>query len=190
MITLAAGVATASHAEEAGPRYKLSARQLSADLAARFPVRLGIPGLAELVLRSPELLLRPNRNRAGASLLAEASGSALGPLPPGRLDLLFALRYQAQDRTLRAVQPELARLDVPGLAPQAQRDLQDLVMPWVQTLDAALVLHRFSAQELGLTDAMGFTPAGLRVEEDGVALEFQPKRDLWGAGPPQAGEGQ
>src|SRR4051812_3848634 len=50
------------------PRYRISAAQLYEALSARFPMRLGMPGLLELQVSAPELLILPTRNKLGASL--------------------------------------------------------------------------------------------------------------------------
>lgn len=162
-----------AHAQQ--PRYKLSAAQLHEALSERFPVRFGIPGMAQLEVSAPELLLLPARNKLGASLHAEASGSGIGRVPPGKLDLVFALRYEAEDRSIRAHDPEIVGIDWPALTVDAQQALQVLLPGMAREVAAELVLHRFTARELALPDTMGFEPATMTVAEDGVLVEFREK---------------
>ena len=158
------------------PRYKLSPAQLYEALSAHFPLRFGIPGLAQVAVSAPELLLLPPRNKLGASLHAEASGSGVGPVPPGAVDLVFALRYEPEDRSIRAHDPEILRIDWPSLTVEAQQTLQ-LVLPDVaRQVAAELVLHQFTSRELALPDAMGFEPGPVTVVDDGVLVEFREKR--------------
>jgi len=91
------------------------------------------------------------------------------------VDLLFALRYESSDRTLRAREPEIHALHWPGLPPEAVRGLQAPLTAMAQQW-GELTLHRFTARELALTDTMGFEPDEIRVVEDGVVVYFGPKR--------------
>ena len=90
--------------EEPRPRQKISAAQLHKALSARFPLRLGLPGLLDLQFTAPRLLLLPTRNQLGASVLAQASGQALHRTRTGEVDLAFGLRYEASARTVRNMQ--------------------------------------------------------------------------------------
>lgn len=157
------------------PRYKLSAAQLYEALSARFPVRLGIPGIAEVKVSAPGLLMLPARNKLGASLHADASGNGIGRVPSGMLDLAFALRYEGRDRSIRAHEPEILRIDWPGLMPDAQQALEVLLPGVAREVAAELVLHRFTSSELALPDVMGFEPGTITVAEDGVLVEFREK---------------
>ena len=158
------------------PRFKLSAAQLYDSLSARFPVRFGIPGLAQVQVSAPELLLLPARNKLGASLHADASGGGIGRVPPGMVDLVFALRYEAGDRSIRAHEPEIVRVDWPALTAEAQQALQVLLPGVAREVAAELVLHQFTSRELALTDTMGFEPDTLTVVDDGVLVGFREKR--------------
>lgn len=157
------------------PRIKLSAAQLYEAMAARFPVRFGIPGLAQLEVSAPELLLLPARNKLGAALHAQASGGGIGRVQPGMLDLAFALRYEREDRSIRAREPEIVRIDWPALTAEAQQALQVLVPGVAREVAAELVLHEFTPGELALPDTMGFEPGTLTVVDDGVLVEFREK---------------
>ena len=158
------------------PRYKLSAAQLYEALSARFPARFGIPGIAQLQVSAPALLMLPGRNKLGASLHAEASGSGVGRVEPGMLDLVFALRYEREDRSIRAREPEIVRIDWPGLSAEALRALQVILPGMAREVAAELVLHRFTPGELALPDTMGFEPGSMTVADDGVLVEFREKR--------------
>lgn len=157
------------------PRHKISAAELHKALSARFPVRLGLGGLLELQVSAPRLLLLPERNKLGASLVAQAAGARLQPIPPGELDLIFALRYEAADRTLRAHRPEVLEMRLPGLAPDAFQLLQGLLPAMAREVVGEVVLHSFSPRELALADTMGFEPDQVTVVDDGLVVAFTQK---------------
>src|SRR4051812_4792171 len=86
------------------PHYKVSAGQLHEAMSARFPVRLGVPGLLEVQVSALGLLMLPARNKLGASLLAQADGPGAQGAQQGMVDLVFALRYERRDQSIRAYQ--------------------------------------------------------------------------------------
>ena len=157
------------------PRYKVSAAQLYEALSARFPVRLGIPGLLELQVSALELLMLPARNKLGASLRAKASGPAVEGMQQGMLDLVFALRYEGGDQSIRAHEPEIIDIRWPGLPAESLQALQIILPGMGREIVAELVLHRFTPRELALPATMGFEPETLTVVEDGVLVVFRQK---------------
>lgn len=169
---LAVGLSAGLRAQELPvPRHKVSARELHRALSARFPVRLEVGGLLGVQVSAPALLLAPQRNRLGATLLAQASGLA-GAAPPGEIDLVFALRYEARDRSLRAVDSELLALRWPGLPEEFTRALRDAWPELARPALGEIVLHQFSQQELALPETMGLQPASFQVVQDGLVVGF------------------
>ncbi|MDB5896525.1 MAG: hypothetical protein JWP22_11 [Ramlibacter sp.] len=156
------------------PHYKVSAGQLFEAMAARFPVRLGLAGILQLQVSAPRLLLLPARNRVGATLLTQLDGVQLPQRSSGELDLLFALRYEAADQTVRAHHPEIADLRWPGLPAETRPALQAL-LPAVAPRLGELVLHKFSPAQLAVAQTMGFEPEEFTVMDDGLMIFFGPK---------------
>ena len=159
--------------EPARPRYKVSAGELYEALAARFPLRLGPRGFLQLQVSALRLLLLPARNQLGAALRLQLLG--LQPLAGGETDLVFSLRYEPLDQTVRAYHPEFLDLRLPGLPPEGRRALQD-VLPVVARELGEVVLHRLGARELALPDTMGLEPEELAVADDGLVIFFGTKR--------------
>lgn len=175
---LAGGLAAGARAAEPAqprPRQRISAATLHEALSARFPLRLGVGQLVELTVTAPALHLLPARNRLGAGLRAQLGGPALGAAGSGEIDVLFALRYERADRSVRARDAEIAGMRWPGLPREAVQSVQPVATALLREL-GEVTLHRFSAQELALPDTMGFEPEELRVVEDGVVVFFGPKR--------------
>ncbi|HEX2544473.1 MAG TPA: DUF1439 domain-containing protein [Ramlibacter sp.] len=156
------------------PRHKLSAARIHEALSSRFPMRSRLAGVLQLEVSAPGLLLLPARNKLGASLQVEASGPALKRPERGELDVVFSLRYEPGDRTLRAHQPEILGVRVPGASSDLTGVLQALLPALTKEMAADLVLHRFTDQDLALANTMGFEPGPLTVLDDGLLVEFVP----------------
>ena len=167
--------ATACAAQQppARPRHKITAGELYEALSSRFPVRRGLAGMLALEISATQLLLRPDRNQLGAALLAEVRG--VRQLQAGEMDLVFSLRYEPSDQTVRARNPEILDVRWPGAPPEALRALQGM-LPRVASDLGEFVLHRFTPRELSLPQTMGFEPQELTVVEDGLLVFFGPKR--------------
>jgi hypothetical protein len=157
------------------PQRKISAAQLHEALSARFPLRLGVPGMLDLRVSAPQLLLLPTRNRVGATLVAELGGPQMQQLPAGELDVVFALRYEAGDQTVRGHSVQVLGVRWPGLAPQFGGVLESLLPQLARDAVGEILLHRLTARELALADTMGFEPERFTVVEDGVVIVFGPK---------------
>lgn len=160
--------------DAARPRQKVSARQLQQALSERFPVRLAFGDLIALRAGEPRLLLLPRTQQAGATLTIEVSGAQLQPLPPGDVDVVFRLRYEAADRTLRARDLQVRDVRWPGIPPDTLQLVQG-VLPELMRKVGEVVLHRFSASDLALADTMGLQPDGITIAEDGLVVSFAVK---------------
>jgi hypothetical protein len=156
------------------PRHKISAGQLYEALSARFPLRFGFGGLLQLQVSAQRLLLLPARNQLGAALLAQVSGPQVPQSQAGELELVFALRYEAADQTIRAHGPQVLDLRWPGLPPDTLQAVQAL-LPAMGNRIGEVVLHRFTPRELIVADTMGFEPETITVADDGLVILFGPK---------------
>ena len=139
LLTALAARCAGARAEDApGPRHKISAASLYEAMAARFPLRAGVRGVLEISLDSPRLLLLPARNRLGVGLQVQLSGLQLpAQARAGDVEVVFGLRYEPADRSVRAVRPEPLGLDWPGLGAhdqQAARELLSAVLSWRQCI--------------------------------------------------------
>ena len=178
LAALAAGTAARALAQDGAPprpRHKISAAELHEALSKKFPLRFGPPGLLEVEVTAPGLLLLPSRNKLGAALQARASGQGLRRVETGEVDLVFALRYEPSDQSLRASEAEVLDVRLPGLSTEGAQMFRSLLPRMMRDAMGEVTLHRFSAQDLALTDTMGFEPEQLTVVEDGLVVVFGPK---------------
>lgn len=163
---------------EAQPNYKVSAAQLQAAVAQRFPLRYPVPGLLNLDVQVPQLRLLPAQNRLGAEMVVDAAGPALQRSHQGTLDVEFALRYEATDRTVRAHQLRFKRLEFPTLPPGAMALLNAYGPVLAERTLLEVVVHRMRAQDLALPDGLGLKPDSITVTSDGLTIGFVPKSRL------------
>lgn len=162
-------------APAAQPQYKVSLATLQAAVGQRFPLRYPVPGLVNLDVQLPTLRLLPAQNRLGAEAQVEAAGPALNRSHQGLLDVEFALRYEASDRTVRAHQLRLKRLQFPTLPPAAMALLSTYGPALAERTLLEVVLHRMRPQDLALPDGLGMQPGSITVTETGLTIGFVPK---------------
>lgn len=155
------------------PSYTVTVAQLQAALAARFPRRQPVAGLAELELQAPQLRLLPEENRVGAELALQASGGLLQRSYPGVLDVDFGLRYEAADRSLRATAVRLNVLRIDGLSPRAAAVLQGLGAALAGQALGEVVLHHLRDKDLA--DGLGMQPGPITVTPQGLRIDFVPR---------------
>lgn len=157
------------------PHYKVSAAQLQASVTHRFPMRFPVPGLMNLDVQVPQLRLLPAVNRLGAMMDVVAAGPVLDRTHQGTLDVEFALRYEATDRTVRAHQLRFRRLLFPTLQPGVVALLNTYGPALAQQTLLEVVVHTLRAQDLALPDALGMQPGSLTVTDAGLTIGFVPK---------------
>lgn len=154
------------------PHYKVSAARLQAAVAQRFPLRYPVQGLMNLDVQVPQLRLLPALNRMGAEMVVDAAGPALQRSHQGTLGVEFALRYEATDRTLRAHQLRLARLQFPSLPPGVVALLNTYGPALAERTLLEVVLHTLRAQDLALPDTLGMQPGNIAVTGEGLTIGF------------------
>jgi hypothetical protein len=159
----------------AQPRTTVSAGQLQQMVAQRFPMRYPVAGVLNLDVQAPVLRLLPQQNRLNAEMVVDATGPALNTSRSGTLEVDFALRYEASDRTVRAHQLRFKQLRIADLTP-AGNDLLNLYGPALaQQALQEVVLHQLRPQDLALTEDLGLQPASITVTDNGLVVGFEMK---------------
>jgi len=157
------------------PHYNVSAAQLQAGVAQRFPMRFPVQGLMNLDVQVPQLRLLPAVNRLGAVMDVVAAGPALERTHQGTLDVEFALRYEPTDRTVRAHQLRFRRLLFPTLQPSVVALLNTYGPALAQQTLLEVVVHTLRPQDLALPDGLGMQPGSITVTDAGLTIGFVPK---------------
>jgi hypothetical protein len=165
----------ADDAAPALPQYKVSAATLQAAVAQRFPLRYPVPGVLNLDVQEPTLRLLPALNRLNAQMVVVAAGPALNRSHQGTLDVEFGLRYEAADRTVRAHQLRLVRLQFPTLQPGVVTMLASYGTALAEQSLLEVVLHTLRPQDLALPNGLGMQPGSITVTNDGLTIGFVPK---------------
>lgn len=163
-------------AAQAQPGYTVSAEQLQEAVAQRFPLRYPMAGLVDVDVQTPRLSLLPDSNRLGAAFPLSAGGPALRRSHSGMLEVEFALRYEASDRSLRAHQLRLVRLDFPSLRPEVVALLNGYGPGLAEQSLREVVLHRLRPQDLGVLDGLGMQPGAITVTPRGLSIAFVNKQ--------------
>jgi len=162
-------------APQARPQHKVSAAVLQAAVAQRFPLRYPVGGLVNLDVQVPQLRMLPDQNRLSAEMAVNAAGPALNRSHSGTLDVEFALRYEASDRTVRAHQLRLARLQFPTLQPGVVALINTYGPALAEQTLLEVVVHRMRPQDLALPDSLGLQPGSITVTSEGLTIGFEPK---------------
>ena len=160
---------------QARPQYKVSAAALQSAVAQRFPLRYPVGDLFTLDVQVPKLRLRPDQNRLSAEMAVNAAGPALQRSHQGTLRVEFALRYEAADRTVRAHQLLLARLQFPTLPPGVVLLINTYGATLAEQTLLEVVVHRMRAQDLALPDSLGLQPGSITVTGEGLTISFERK---------------
>lgn len=171
---LGCGIAARAFGQDhsGAPHQEVSANELRRALAARFPVYLGLPGVVDVRVDAPRLLLLPARQRIGATVSARVRDLVAGQVHACEMDWVFALRYEPADRTVRAHDLQILELRSPELAPAGRRDWQQLLGSIARGTIDEIVLHRFSRSELAVPESLGFEPSQISVTDDGLVIWF------------------
>lgn len=173
-VALVAGV-LATPCVQAQPSYTVSLAQLHEVVAQKFPRSVPVQGLINLTLQAPQLRLVPATNRLGALMAVNAAGPALRRSHAGSFDVEFALRYEPSDRTLRAHQIQLGRLDFPSLKPSVTELLNAYGPALAAQSLGEVTLHQLRAKDTALFDAMGLQPGPITVTDKGLVVGFVQK---------------
>ena len=159
----------------AQPSYTVPLAQLQEMVATKFPRSVPVQGLFDLNLQAPQLRLLPAVNRLGATMAVDAAGPALRRSHGGTFDVEFALRYEASDRTLRAHQIKLGRLDFPTLKPAVTELINAYAPVLAEQSLREVVLYQLNAQETAMADLLGLRPGRITVTGQGLAVELVTK---------------
>ena len=156
----------------AQPSYTVPLAQLQEMVAPKFPRSVPVQGLFDLTLQVPLLRLLPEVNRLGATMAVDAAGPALRRSHAGLFDVEFALRYEASDRTLRAHQIRLGRLDFPILKPAVAQLLNVYAPVLAEQSLREVTLHQLRPQDTAMFDGLGLQPGPITVTAKGLTVAF------------------
>ena len=166
------GLCAPAHAQ---PRYTVPVEQLQEMVAQKFARKVPVSGLVDLTLHTPRLALRPEVNRLHATLVVDAAGPALRRSHAGTFEVEFALRYEPSDRTLRAYQLKLGRLDFPTMQPAVTELLNAYAPALADQSLREVTLHQLRPQDLAVFDGLGLQPGPITVTAKGLNVAFVTK---------------
>ncbi len=156
----------------AQPSYTVPLSQLQEMVATKFPRSVPVQGLFDLNLQAPQLRLLPDVNRLGAAMGVEVAGAALRRAHAGSFDVEFALRYEPSDRTLRAHQIKLGRLEFPTLRPAVTELINAYGPVLAEQSLREVTLHQLRPQDTAVFDGLGLQPGPITVTAKGLEVAF------------------
>ena len=171
-LALSAGAWAACGPAQALPSYTLPLAQLQEMAARKFPRSVPVQGLFNLTVQAPQLRLLPAVNRLGAAMAVEAAGPALRRSHEGLFDVEFALRYEPSDRSLRAHQIQLGRLEFPTLKPAVAELINAYAPALAEQSLREVTLHQLRPQDTAVFDGLGLQPGPITVTDKGLVVEF------------------
>jgi hypothetical protein len=174
LVGVALGLLVGTHTQ-AQPRYTVSAGQLQQVAAQRFPMRYPVAGLLNLDVQAPLLRLLPEHNRLSAEMAVDAAGPVLAGKQKGSLEVDFALRYEASDRSIRAHKLRFRQLRIAGLEPAAAELLNVYGPAMAEQSLQEVVLHQLRPQDLAVADGLGMQPGSITVTDSGLVIGFEVK---------------
>ncbi len=161
---------------QALPSYTVPLAQLQEMVARKFPRSVPVQGLLDLAVQAPRLRLLSEVNRLGAAMAVDAAGPALRRSHAGMFDVEFALRYEASDRTLRAHQLQLGRLEFPTLRPAVTEILNAYGPMLAERSLREVTLHQLRPQDTAVFDGLGLQPGPITVTAEGLTVAFVGKQ--------------
>ena len=153
--------------------WRVSTAQLERGLRDRGPIRHSLAGVLDLSARVDGLRLVPERDRLAAAMKFDTQGPLLPQPWHGSFDLLFGLRYEPSDLSLRAHQLEVSGLRVPRVMGRSAELLQSALNAVSQQFAREVVLHRLNPSDVQWLQSLGLRPGPIDVTADGLVLGFE-----------------
>lgn len=157
-------------------RLVLSAAELEAALARRFPVDRRLLDVLDVTIDNPRLQLLPERNRLATQWQVGTRDRVFRSQWRGSLALDSALRYDAADHSVRLhdVRVHAFRLEAePGGAALGSRGERLAALLAEQVLEGMSV-YQVPAERLARLQGAGVTPSALTITARGVEVSFEP----------------
>ena len=174
-LALGGAAVLAARGAQAQPSYTVPLAQLQSMVDPKFPRSVPVQGLFNLTVQRPQLRLLPEVNRLGAAMALDVAGPALRRSYPGSLEVEFALRYEASDRTLRAHQIRLGALEFPSLRPEVAGLLKAYGPVLAEQALREVTLHQLRPQDTAVLDGLGLQPGAITVTAQGLVVAFESK---------------
>lgn len=175
-LAVAWGTMAALENARALPSYTVPLAQLQEMVGGKFPRSVPVQGLFDLSVQAPQLRLLPDVNRLGAAMAVQVAGPALRRSHAGTFDVEFALRYEASDRTVRAHQIKLGRLEFPTLKPAVTELINAYGPVLAEQSLREVVLHQLRPQDTAVFDGLGLQPGPITVTAKGLEVAFVGKQ--------------
>lgn len=157
-------------------RLVLSAADLEAAVARRFPVDRRLLDVLDVTVASPRLQLLPDRNRVATRWQVSTRDRVYRSQWRGSLALDSALRYDAGDHSIRLHEVRVSEFrmeDDQGAAALGSRG-ERVAALLAEHLLEGLSVYQVPAERLARLQRAGVQPAGVTITAHGVEVAFEP----------------
>jgi hypothetical protein len=155
-------------------RVTLSQADLQRLLAREFPLQRRVLELFDVTLETPQLQLVPERQRVAAVVNLRARERLLSASWQGQLSFDAALRWQAQDQTLRLSQVRVQDLALADPQAPVRSVAERIAAALVERALEDLAVYRLPAERWLELQRRGLQPGALEISRRGVAITFVP----------------
>lgn len=155
------------------PTVRLTAPEIEALLARRFPLERRLLDVFDLTLAAPRIRLLPERDRLAASVDLDARERLRGGVWQGRLDFDAALRWEPQDRSIRLTQVRVQDFTLDRGGGAVRSGAERLAGALVERVIDELPVYTLSPERAERLRAAGYGPGGVQVTTRGVEVTFE-----------------
>ena len=172
-LAMALWLALAGCASMWAPRtIELSEARLQAWLARQFPIERRYFEVLEVAVAPPRLELRPETNRLAAEFEVRATDRLFKVAHRGIIALNCALRYEADDHTLRLTDVRIDRLEIDGALLKQQLDR--VAVRLAEQMLNERAIYALRDKDIELLRGHGVRPGDIRVTRRGIEITLTP----------------
>lgn len=149
--------------------------EMAQRLQSHFPKRYPVAGLLQVEMQQPALQLMPTTNQMQTVVELQLTGKALPQTYKGYLDVRFGLRYEPQDRSVRAQKVEIQSFAIEGASATLTHMLNSYSARLASQALEDVAVYTVPDKDLKLADALGLQLGAITVTETGLEVAIEPK---------------
>jgi len=170
--TLLIGLLSAC-AHLAGPQaVTVSQQELQAKLEQALPLERPLLEVFTLKVESPQLRMMPDTQQLALSVHLNLHDRLLGHDRGGDFAFRAGLAFDMAALDLKLVHVQVDQLQIDGLAPQLQANINRIVAPQLEQRFEGYVLRHFKPEDLGVAYKLGYTVGRIEVRPEGLKIEL------------------
>lgn len=150
----------------------MTQRDLDDLLQRRLPLERRLLEVFDVTVPAARLRLLPETNRLAMAMEVRARERLRGGTWQGQLALEGALRWQAQDQTVRLTQVSALDFRVEGGATPGRTAVQQVGIAIAERVLEGFVVYKLPAERAAQLQQRGLTPGAVTVTSRGIEITF------------------